>query len=32
MPEYDLTPIVVIAVICGPVLIACLFGREVTDE
>lgn len=32
MPEYDLTPLVVFAVIGAPVLLAFLFGSGVSDE
>ena len=32
MPEFDLTPIVVIAVIGGPVLLAYVLGSGVSDE
>jgi len=32
MPEFDLTPIVVIAVVGGPVLLAYVLGSGVGDE
>jgi hypothetical protein len=32
MPEWDLTPLVVAAVIVGPVLVALIFGKEARDE
>jgi hypothetical protein len=32
MPEYDLTFLVVAAVVFGPVLLASLFGKGARDE
>jgi hypothetical protein len=32
MPEYDLTPLVVVAVIGLPVLVAILLGKAPSDE
>jgi hypothetical protein len=32
MPEYDLTFVVVVAVLFGPVLVATLFGKGGADE
>jgi hypothetical protein len=32
MPEYDLTFVVVVAVLCGPVLVATLLGKGGADE
>lgn len=32
MPEWDLTPLVVAAVIVGPVLVASLFGKGADHE
>jgi hypothetical protein len=32
MPEYDLTFVVVVAVLVGPVLVATLFGKGGADE
>jgi hypothetical protein len=32
MPEWDLTPLVVAAVVFGPVLVATLLGKGGVDE
>ena len=32
MPEWDFTPLVVAAVVFGPVLVASLFGKGPRDE